>query len=384
MKKINYFMFAIFAMAAMVLTSCDEDEDYQNEKDFQVFVDKQVKAQKSHDKAILITAFGSTWQQSFDTFDALVKEYKNVFDKEGWDVYLAFSSAICSNQASAWEHKDDGAEKRDYYAPEYWLTAIGKAKYKQVVIQSLQVIPGEEYARVCDVYVKDFLNNKYRVFSDEYMKSLDKQCAVGTSLLDTEADVKKVAEALANESDIKAVIEAGGTVAFMGHGNPVERYELGNLRYWQLEKELQNVTGTEKFNFFVGTVDDECDTEGNGENLVENVIERMEGKVAEGSFVQLYPLMSISGDHAHNDLSDADDDESWVCMMNAAGYDAKAYETTFAEAKLKSYKKGEDYIPALAERTSMINIWIEHTKDAIEAIEKGEGISTPTTAPDED
>lgn len=382
MKKINYLMLAIFAMAAMVFTSCDDD-DNQNEANFQQIVDKQVKAQKNHEKAILITAFGSTWQQSFDTFDALVKSYKDEFEKEGWDVYLAFSSAICSNQASAWEHKDDGAEKRDYYAPEYWLTAIGKAKYKQVVIQSLQVIPGEEYARVCDVYVKDFLNNKYRVFSDEYMKSLDKQCAVGASLLDTEEDVKAVAAALSRESDVRDVIEAGGSVAFMGHGNPVERYELGNLRYWQLEKALQEVSG--KQNFFVGTVDDECDTEGNGENLVEQVIERMnKANVAKDKLVQLYPLMSISGDHAHNDLSDDDDEESWVNMMKAEGYKAQAYETTFKEAKLKSYKQGEGYIPSLAERTSMINIWKQHTWDAIHAIEAGEGISTPTTAADEE
>lgn len=379
MKKINLLAFAFIAMVAMTFVSCDKEE---NEQSFQEIVDAQVKKVKKNDKVILITAFGSTWQQSFDTFDAVVESYKKEFGKDGWDVYLAFSSAICSNQASAWEHKDDGAEKRDYYAPEYWLTAIGKAGYKQVVVQSLQVIPGEEYARVCDVYVKDFLNNKYRVFSDKYMKSLDGQCAVGASLLDTEEDVKAVAKALANESDVKAVIKDGGTVAFMGHGNPVERYELGNLRYWQLEAALQEVSG--KKNFFVGTVDDECETEGNGENLVEQVIERMnEAGVAKDKLVQLYPLMSISGDHAHNDLSDIDDDESWIRMMQAEGYQAQAEETTFSEVKLKSYD-GKGYIPALAERSSMIKIWMQHTKDAIEAIKNGEGISTPTTAPDEE
>lgn len=379
MKKINLLAFAFIAMVAMTFVSCDKEE---NEQSFQEIVDAQVKKVKKNDKVILITAFGSTWQQSFDTFDAVVESYKKEFGKDGWDVYLAFSSAICSNQASAWEHKDDGAEKRDYYAPEYWLTAIGKAGYKQVVVQSLQVIPGEEYARVCDVYVKDFLNNKYRVFSDKYMKSLDGQCAVGASLLDTEEDVKAVAKALANESDVKAVIKDGGTVAFMGHGNPVERYELGNLRYWQLEAALQEVSG--KKNFFVGTVDDECETEGNGENLIEQVIERMnEAGVAKDKLVQLYPLMSISGDHAHNDLSDIDDDESWIRMMQAEGYQAQAEETTFSEVKLKSYD-GKGYIPALAERSSMIKIWMQHTKDAIEAIKNGEGISTPTTAPDEE
>lgn len=384
MKKIKSLMLiALAAMTSFMFTACSSDDDNNNnEIAFQQIVDKEVKAQKKHDKVILITAFGSTWQQSFDTFDALIESYKTEFGSD-WDVYLAFSSAICSNQASAWEHKDDGADLRHYYAPEYWLTAIGKCGYKEVVVQSLQVIPGEEYARVCDVYVKDFLNNKYRVFTEEYMHSLDKKCAVGASLLDTEEDVVAVAEALAKEADVKAVIDNGGTVAFMGHGNPVERYELGNLRYWQLESALQKVSG--KKNFFVGTVDDECDTEGNGENLVEQVIERMDDAgVAKDKLVQLYPLMSISGDHAHNDLSDEEDAESWVNLMTKAEYKAQAYETTFTEAKLKSYKKGDKYIPALAERTSMINIWKQHTRDAINKIKKGEGISTPTTATEED
>lgn len=385
--KIKSIMIAMLAMvSSMSFVACSKDDTSSNEEHFQAIVDQEVKTNKKHDKAILVVAFGSTWQQSFDTFDTVLAEYKAEFGKD-WDVYLAFSSAICSNQANAWEHKDEGAEKRDYFAPEYWLTAIGKMAYKQVVVQSLQVIPGEEYARVCDVYVKDFLNNKYRLFTEDYMHSLDKRVAIGTSLMDSEEDVEALAEVLSKESDVKSVIDNGGTVVFMGHGNPEERYGHGNSRYWQLEEALQNITPGK---FFVGTVDDEGTVKeyDYAPNLAEDVLDRMDGIVAKDKMVQLYPLMSISGDHAHNDLSADDDKDSWINLFKAEGYEkAQAYETNFAEPCWKSYKKGnegKEYIPALAERKAVRNLWMEHTRIAIELSNNKMGISTPTTAVEEE
>lgn len=390
MKKINFFSFAAIVCAAVfAFCSCSKDDSTPsggNEDLFQSEVDKTVKAGKTSDNVILLVAFGSTWQQSFDTFDKLIDEYKKEFNKgdEKWDVYLAFSSAICSNQANAWEHKDDGAEQRDYYAPEYWLTAIGKCGYKQIVVQSLQVIPGEEYARVCDVYVKDFMNNKYRVFTDDYMKSLDGKVEVGTSLLDSEEDVEIVAQTLANETDVKSVIDGGGIVAFMGHGNPVARYAHGNSRYWELEDALQKISTR----FFVGTVDDEGTVKERdyAPNLCEDVLKRMESNGMDKTVkVQLYPLMSISGDHAHNDLSDMKDEGSWIRLFLSEGYDkAQASETNFTEPCYKSYVSGNPYIPALAERSAIRKIWMDHTREAITAVKAGEGISTPTTEPSEE
>ena len=99
---------------------------------------------------------------------------------------------------------------------------------------------------------------------------------------------------------------------------------------------------------------------------------------------QLYPLMSIAGDHAHNDMADEEDEESWYSMFNAAGIETAAYETTFKEACWKKYQAGDDYIPALAERSAVRKLWMNHTKDAIEKLGTEEALSTPTTAPDEE
>lgn len=384
MKQIKFLMLAMLTVVGSALfTACDSDDDNKSTQSnydrYQQAVNQTVNAQKKSDKVILLVAFGSTWEQAYDTFDKVVEDYKASFS--GWDVYLSFSSAICINNARAGENVDP----KDYYDPEHWLTAIGLAGYKQVVVQSLQVIPGEEYRRVRDSYVKDFMNNRNGDFTDAYMKSLDRQVVVGTPLMAEESDAKTLAATLNNEADVKAAV-AQGIVAFMGHGNP-EGYDYygGNVRYLQLENYLRDINT----NYYVGTVDME-------DTYVDNVLEHVAGgdfDIAVGDVTvsmsyaangakkaQLYPLMSIAGDHAHNDMADPDDDESWFSMFNAAGIETAAYETNYTEACWKKYKSGEEYIPGLAERSAVRKLWMNHTREAIKKLGTDEALSTPTTA----
>ncbi|MBR5350018.1 MAG: sirohydrochlorin cobaltochelatase [Prevotella sp.] len=383
MKKINFLMLAMMAIiASMTFTACSDDDDESNYQKYQKAVDDMVKSQKKNNKVILLVAFGSTWEQAYDTFDKVVSEYKSNFS--GFDVYLSFSSAICINNARGGENTDP----KDYYDPEHWLTAIGKAGYQQVVVQSLQVIPGEEYRRVRDSYVKDFMNNRNGDFTNAYMKSLDHNVVVGTPLMAEESDAKNLATVLNQEADVKSAV-ANGIVAFMGHGNP-EGYDYygGNIRYLQLEDYLRLLSP----NYYVGTVDMK-------DTYVDNVLEHVNGgtfDIAVGDVTktmtytknnakkaQLYPLMSIAGDHAHNDMADPEDDESWYSMFNAAGITTAAYETNFTEPCWKKYKSGEGYIPALAERAAVRRLWMNHTREAISKLGTDEALSTPTTAPEE-
>ena len=388
MKQIKYLMLAMMAfIASTTFTACSSDDDNNNASGsnydrYQQAVNQTVNTQKKSNKVILLVAFGSTWEQAYDTFDKVVDDYKAQFS--GWDVYLSFSSAICINNARAGENVDP----KDYYDPEHWLTAIGLAGYQQVVVQSLQVIPGEEYRRVRDSYVKDFMNNRNGDFTDKYMKSIDRQVVVGTPLMAEESDAKTLATTLNNESDIKAAV-ANGIVAFMGHGNP-EGYDYygGNIRYLQLESYLRDINQ----NYYVGTVDMD-------ETYAEDVLSHIKG----GRFdytvgamgytvnyernntktAQLFVLMSIAGDHAHNDMSDDEDDESWYSLFNADGIKTEAYETTFTEPCWKKIKSGEEYIPGLAERSAVRKLWINHTSQAIAKLGTDEALSTPTTAPED-
>ena len=387
MKQIKYLMLAMMAfIASATFTSCNKDDDnngtQSNYEKYQQAVNETVNKQKSSNKVILLVAFGSTWEQAYDTFDKVVDDYKANFP--GWDVFLSFSSAICINNARAGENVDP----KDYYDPEHWLTAIGLAGYQQVVVQSLQVIPGEEYRRVRDSYVKDFMNNRNGDFTDKNMKSLDLNVVVGTPLMAEESDAQTLATTLNNEADIKAAVSQG-IVAFMGHGNP-EGYDYygGNIRYLQLEDYLRAINP----NYYVGTVDMD-------QTYAEDVLQHIGGgkfdyevgdmgytqnyDVNHSKKAQLFVLMSIAGDHAHNDMADDEDDESWYSLFNAAGIATEAYETNYTEACWKKYKSGEEYIPGLAERSAVRKLWMNHTRQAIAKLGTEEALSTPTTAPEE-
>lgn len=105
MKKIKFLMIAMMAfIVSASFTSCSDNDDTtgdgtSNYDRYQKFVNQTVKNHKKNDKVILLVAFGSTWQQAFDTFDNTKKVYEEEF--KDYDVYLSFSSAICINNARA-------------------------------------------------------------------------------------------------------------------------------------------------------------------------------------------------------------------------------------------------------------------------------------------
>ena len=124
MKKIKFLMIAMMAILATAsFTACsdDDDDNVSNMERYRSAVEKTVKQQKKHNKAILLVAFGSTWQQAYDAFDLTQQEYAQEFSD--YDVFLSFSSAICINRAAAGEN----TAKRSFYEPKYWLEAFGRA-----------------------------------------------------------------------------------------------------------------------------------------------------------------------------------------------------------------------------------------------------------------
>ena len=367
MKKIKSLILAAvaFAFVAPVLTSCSSDENGNIENlvsEYKVN-DDAVAAQKAKSKkdvAVLLVAFGSTWDNAFKAFDKTKTAYEAAFPEA--DVYVSFSSDICINRASIGENKDDNGNivSRDYYEPRYLLHAIGAAKYSKIYVQSLQVIPGEEFAAVV-ASVKKFMNNGYLSsahLDDAYLAKLqdDEAIYLGMPLLsDPEVDVPEVAKQL---NALYATEAQQGVVAFMGHGNP-DNYDTfkANVRYTQLEEALQEYNP----NYFVGTVD-------MPDNYKQDVMARMQEKGLNSGKVSLHALMSIAGDHAHNDMAGGalegqDEDEYWD------GEDPESEDNSWFEFfKNNSY---EPVVPVsgkhplgLLELPGVLNVWIQHTKDA--------------------
>ncbi len=339
------FILSLLAVAMVLgFTSCSKsDKPKSNYDAYQKIVNKTVQDQKKNDKVILLVAFGSTWQQAYDAFDATVAAYKSAFPT--YDVFLSFSSAICINRAAAGEN----VAPRNFYAPPFWLTAFAQngVKYSEIVIQSLQVIPGEEYARVIN-YIKDFANNSNGDLDDSYLSRV--KLKLGVPLLqDPATDVKNVAKAL---NDLYKDKAASAVVAFMGHGNPDE-YDTykANVRYTQLEEELQ----TYSKNYYVGTVD-------MMENFKTNVLARMKANGITSGTVWCHPLMSIAGDHAHNDMAGDDnengapneegevEDTSWKCYFAANGF---------------TCNNNTQIVKGLLELPTVRQVWMSHTTAAI-------------------
>ena len=376
MKKIKNFVLA-FATVCLTagLASCEKEKEVEkivekpvevikevevpvevpqdnNWSRYQSIVTADVLSQKKHDKAILLVAFGSTWQQAFNAFDATIDAYKAAFTD--YDVFLSYSSAICINRAAAGENEADGAEIRNYYAPPFWLNAFAdkEVQYDEIVVQSLQVIPGEEYTRVIN-YIKDFANNANGDLDDDYLANVTLK--LGVPLLQSkENDVPLVAKEL-NALYSEKVKE--GVVAFMGHGNP-DSYDTykANVRYTDLEEALQKYS---KY-YYVGTVD-------MMDNFKTNVYARMQKNGIKSGKVFCHPLMSIDGDHGHNDMA-GDDDKNWDGMKFTPNEEGEVEDTSWKMYfHHLGYECNDDTMIELGllELPTIRQVWMNHTQDAI-------------------
>lgn len=374
MKKIKFLALAVVAMlASAAFVSCSKDDNNtpaptpeptpvvpeSNWTKYQKAVNETIEAvqkKSGNKKAILLVAFGSTWQKAFNSFDATKKAYEQQFP--GYDVFVSFSSAICINRAAAGEHANDPgeykAEIRNYYSPNFWLEGFGQLEcYKDITVQSLQVIPGEEFTRVVN-YMKDFANNSLGDIDDDFLSQVTLR--LGTPLLDTQDDVKEVAAGL---NDVMKDKVKEGVVAFMGHGNP-DTYDTykANTRYTQLEEALQAINP----NYYVGTVD-------MPENYKTFVYERMVNDKKTSGTVYLHPLMSVAGDHTHNDMAgdDGEDMEPKDWEVNDEGeIEDLSWKVYFGKL---GYDCNDDtmVLNGLLDVPAILKVWMNHTKTAIES-----------------
>ena len=383
MKKIKFLFIAMAAMlTSATFTACSSDDNndvVNNPATYQDQVDQIVKDGKKHNKVILLVAFGSTWQQAYDSFDATRAEYQKKFGSN-YDVFLSFSSAICINRAAAAEN----TEARAFYEPKYWLESFGRVQYQEIVVQSMQVISGEEFSRVVNA-MKDFANNSNGDLDVNYMAKFafnddgtpgENQLKLGLPLMQTRDDAKILAGKI---DKYFASYARQGAMLFMGHGNPDEydTYQANRL-YDDLEEELQAINATYAKNYFVGTVDMK-------NNFKVQVRDDMQAAGITSGKVYCAPLMTIAGDHAHNDMADADmiphkyneagddlgpvtnfselevndegevDDCSWRVYFGIAGSGYTIDESTFTEAKL---------VKGLLDYPEIRDIYIDHTTKA--------------------
>lgn len=348
MNNLGKYFFVLSLVFGMgMFLSCSKDDDKKESKQGPVEIVKKNKT------ALLLCSFGSTYQQPQATYDQIIADYKAAYPNT--DIYMSFTSATIVSRVFA----QIGIA---YAQPDLWLKAIADAGYETVYVQSLHIIPGEEYLSLMNTKVK----------KDFMIPNPDIVVAKSACLLETEEDVEIVADILYQY--YKDRLDRGEVVALMGHGNPDTEYTHANQRYTQLEESLQKRSGEK--NIFVGTVDW-------GSMMFSHIRKEIEafairkGITAENYkdvVVSLAPLMSIAGDHAQNDLlgdledgqttagidpyeDDWDAEYSWKLKLSKLGF-------TISEDGTNTDEKNFNVL-GLGDHKEIRMLWLRHMEEAV-------------------
>ena len=100
MKPIRLLTIGLLAGLVLGISACKSEPIIDSEYDImQYSVNNLVKGQKINNRVILLVAYGSCWEEAYNAYDVTIDAYKQKF--RGYDVFLAFSSNICINNARA-------------------------------------------------------------------------------------------------------------------------------------------------------------------------------------------------------------------------------------------------------------------------------------------
>ncbi|WP_371378489.1 sirohydrochlorin cobaltochelatase [Sporomusa aerivorans] len=263
-------------------------------------------------KAILVVSFGTTFPETMKTtIEATENKIRAEFPD--YEVRRAFSSRIIIKRLAERDGIKVDTEKQA-------LDRLKAEGYTEVIVQPMQITPGEEYELIAGVV-------KHAQAAKDFEK-----IAIGRPVLyymgqegqndDYLAAVKAVATQF-------PALKKNEAVMLMGHGGP----HPATAAYGVLQAKL-NDAGYK--NAYVFTVE--------GYPTFEGAIEKL--KADKVKKVTLMPFMLVAGDHANNDMA-GDEKDSFKSQLIAAGF------------------KVDTYIHGLGENAAIQDIYVEHVKDAI-------------------
>ena len=280
------------------------DEDYDTGD---ASLDNPRNADDIGEKELLVVSFGTSFNNSrVATIGAIENALEKAFP--GYSVRRGFTANIIIDHVKARDGEliDDITEALD--------RAVANG-VKELVVQPTHLMHGFEY----DDVIKEIA---------KYSDSMN--ITVAEPLLTSDEDFRIVMDAIVEAT--KQYDDGKTAICFMGHGTEHEY----NFVYEKMQKLL---TEAGHANYFVGTVE--------AEPSVQDVL----ALVQAGSYerVVLRPLMIVAGDHAHNDMADPDDEESWYSVFAAAGYEVECV------------LEGLGQLPAIQE------LFVAHTQAAVVA-----------------
>jgi sirohydrochlorin cobaltochelatase len=272
---------------------------------------------------IALVTYGTLNSQAWKTYEKIRSDYVKAFP--GADVRLAFTSDFIRRMLS----EKQGIFFHDTLSV---LAELRNQGCRNVVAQSLHLIPGSEFQRMASLVQVHGPKN----FRE---KSWFENLEIGKPLLSSLEDCMKVSKALLpefqstkieghdpeNESSVGSEEVA---YVLMGHGTS----HSANRVYSQMAKVLKK----DQKNVFLGTLE--------GFHGIDEVL--MQTKKSRVEKVILMPFLLVAGGHALEDLA-GDSANSWRGIFEREGF------------------RTEVILKGLGENDSVIDIFIEHTRKAV-------------------
>lgn len=252
--------------------------------------------------AIVLAAFGTT-TAAFDTYSHFEPKVKERFPD--YEIRWAFTSHKVRRKVA----QEKGQKLNDLATT---LRALKAAGYSRVAIQSLHIVPGEEW-------------DKKIVQASREIPGL--KVALGKPLLSSPQDQERVLQSLAQTfpKDLKDT-----AVVLMAHGSPAPEGEKAYIAFNRLLRARYR-------NVFLGAVEHKPAREEAFEAV----------KQANPASVVLMPFMFVAGEHAAKDML-GDDPESWKSEL----LKQKAY-------RIEGITKGLGY------QDGIIAIYLDHLAEAL-------------------
>lgn len=308
------------------------DPDYFGRDTGDASKDDPLNQDEIGENEILVVSFGTSFNDSRVADIGGVEKAIQAANPD-WSVRRAFTAQIIINHVQARDgEKIDNVDQALQRAVDNGV--------KNLVVQPTHLMHGAEY----DELVEALDNYKDKFESVTVAEPLLGE--VGADATVVNEDKAKVAEDITAEAvktagyDSLDAAKADSTAfVFMGHGTS----HTAKVTYSQMATQMKEL-GYD--NVFIGTVEGEPE-----ETACDQVIEAV--KAAGYKNVVLRPLMVVAGDHANNDMA-GDDDDSWKSMFTASG----------------NFDKIDTQIAGLGEIEAVQQIYVDHTKAAIDSLGK--------------
>jgi len=254
--------------------------------------------------AIVLAAFGTS-TEAFETYHHFEQKVKARFPD--YEIRWAFTSQKVRHKLA----QEKGQKLNDLGTT---LRELKTAGYIRVVIQSLHIVPGEEWDKK---------------IVEESRKLPGLKVALGKPLLSSQEDQERVLQALARTfpKDLKDT-----AVILVAHGSPSPE---GTAAYLAFSRLLRSHYPQQ--NVFLGTVE--------GKPTKEEALEAV--KKANPATVVLMPFLFVAGEHVAKDIL-GDEAESWKSEL----LKQKAY-------RLEGITKGLGY------QDGIVNIYLDHLAQAM-------------------